>query len=396
MKYKLGEICDFINGGAWSDKEYVNEGLPVLKVTNCKPQGFYLGDINYLPLSLAEKYKKNKLKICDVIIATVGSHPNLIESAAGRTCIVNTLVDGFYLNQNAVCLRTKNKDILDQKYLGYHSKYRLFQHYIQMSGRGAANQMRIPISAIKNYEFDFPEIKIQQKIGAILSSYDDLIENNQKQIKLLEEAAQRLYKEWFVDLRFPGYKTTPIVDGVPEGWEKEFLTNLVDVQYGYAFNGALFNNTGCGMPIVRIRNIPEGQTMDFTTEEASKEYIIHNGDILVGMDGEFHINSWGGEDAYLVQRTCSLRPKFDSMKGYLLQAIVEPIKYFEQTVVGATVAHLGKKHIDTIKIFKAPNALYKPFQIWYKKRQCLINENRLLKQARERLLPKLMSGELEV
>lgn len=396
MKYKLGEICYFINGGAWSDKEYVNEGLPVLKVTNCKTQGFNLADINHLPLSLAKKYEKNKLKICDVIIATVGSHPNLIESAAGRTCIVNTLVDGFYLNQNAVCLRTKDKDILDQKYLGYHSKYRLFQHYIQMSGRGAANQMRIPISAIKNYEFDFPKIEIQQKVGKILSAYDDLIENNQKQIKLLEEAAQRLYKEWFVDLRFPGYETTPIIDGVPEGWEKEFLINLVDVQYGYAFNGSLFNNNGNGMPIVRIRNIPEGITMDFTTEEASKEYIVHNGDILVGMDGEFHINSWGGKDAYLVQRTCCLRPKFNYMKGYLFQAIAEPIKYFEKTVVGATVAHLGKKHIDTIKIFKAPVELYRPFQIWYEKRQSLINQNRLLVEARDRLLPKLMNGELEV
>lgn len=227
MKYKLGEICDFINGGAWSDKEYVNEGLPVLKVTNCKTQGFNLADINHLPLSLAKKYEKNKLKICDVIIATVGSHPNLIESAAGRTYIVNTLVDGFYLNQNAVCLRTKDKDILDQKYLGYHSKYRLFQHYIQMSGRGAANQMRIPISAIKNYEFDFPKIEIQQKVGKILSAYDDLIENNQKQIKLLEEAAQRLYKEWFVDLRFPGYETTPIIDGVPEGWKMGKLEEII-------------------------------------------------------------------------------------------------------------------------------------------------------------------------
>ena len=205
-----------------------------------------------------------------------------------------------------------------------------------------------------------------------------------------------MYKEWFVDLRFPGYETTPIIDGVPKGWEKEFLTNLVDVQYGYAFNGAFFNNTGCGMPIVRIRNIPEGQTMDFTTEEASKEYIIHNGDILVGMDGDFHINTWGGKDAYLVQRTCSLRPKFNYMKGYLLQAIVEPIKYFEKTVVGATVAHLGKKHIDTIKIFKAPVELYRPFQIWYEKRQSLINQNRLLVEARDRLLPKLMNGELEV
>ena len=254
----------------------------------------------------------------------------------------------------------------------------------------------LTLKILNGLEIPCPDIKIQNKTANILSSYDDLIENNQKQIKLLEEAAQRLYKEWFVDLHFPGYETTLIIDGVPEGWEKEFLINLVDVQYGYAFNGSLFNNNGNGMPIVRIRNIPEGITMDFTTEEASKEYIVHNGDILVGMDGEFHINSWGGKDAYLVQRTCCLRPKFNYMKGYLFQAIAEPIKYFEKTVVGATVAHLGKKHIDTIKIFKAPVELYRPFQIWYEKRQSLINQNRLLVETRDRLLPKLMNGELEV
>ena len=76
-------------------------------------------------------------------------------------------------------------------------------------------------------EINIPGLETQHKIADILSSYDDLIENNQKQIKLLEEAAQRLYKEWFVDLHFPGYETTPIIDGVPKGWEKEFLTNLV-------------------------------------------------------------------------------------------------------------------------------------------------------------------------
>ena len=141
MKYQLGDVCDFYNGGAWSDKEYVSSGLPVLKVTNCKSKGFALDDVDYLPLSSAQKYAKNKLKNGDVVIATVGSHPNLVDSAAGRSCIINSIVEGFYLNQNAVCIRTKDSEILDQKYLGYLTKYRLFQHYIQMRGKGAANQI---------------------------------------------------------------------------------------------------------------------------------------------------------------------------------------------------------------------------------------------------------------
>lgn len=396
MNYKLDEVCDFYNGGAWSDKEYVSDGLPVLKVSNCKNKGFQIDNVNYLPVTLKEKYAKNKLRIGDVIIATVGSHPSLIESAAGRSCIVNSLVEGFYLNQNAVCVRTKNLDVLDQRYLGYLCKERNFMHYIQNKGRGAANQMRIAIGAIKEYELDLPDIDIQRRIAHILSAYDDSIENNQKQIKLLEEAAQRLYKEWFVDLRFPGYENCKIVDGIPEKWERKKLVDIVDVQYGYAFDGSKFNSVGKGTPIIRIRNIPDGNTADFTTEEAEEKYVISNGEILVGMDGEFHINSWSGKDAFLVQRTCCFRPRKREMKGWLLRAIYEPIKFYEKTVVGATVSHLGKKHIDSIELLTGPEQLYIPFQNYFELRQKLLNQNIVLAEARDRLLPKLMSGEIEV
>ena len=242
----------------------------------------------------------------------------------------------------------------------------------------------------------FPPKETQDKIANILSKYDDLIENNQKQIKLLEEVAQRLYKKWFIDLRFPDHEDVAIVDGVPEGWKREKLVDIADVQYGFAFDGSLFNSQGKGTPIIRIRNITSGTTNDFTTQEADKQYIVSNGDIVVGMDGEFHINSWCGKTAYLVQRTCKFTPKKELMRGWLLQAIYEPIKFFEKTVVGATVAHLGKKHIDTIELLTGPDDLYMPFNDLFNKRQLLLNQNILLAEARDRLLPKLMNGEIEV
>ena len=254
----------------------------------------------------------------------------------------------------------------------------------------------MPGQKLKEVLIDKPPLDIQIRIGNYLESIDDLIENNQKQIKLLEEAAQRLYKEWFVDLRFPGYENTKIVDGVPEGWKKEKLTDITNVQYGYAFDGSLFNTQRKGMPIIRIRNIPNGTTDDYTTQEADEQYIVLNGDIIVGMDGEFHINSWSGNAAYLVQRTCKIEPKNEVMKGWLLQAIYKPIKFFEKTVVGATVAHLGKKHIDTIELLTGTDNLYVPFKELFDKRQLLLNQNILLAETRDRLLLKLMSGELEV
>ena len=271
----------------------------------------------------------------------------------------------------------------------------VLQRDCQTISQGTA-QDNLSWKKLSTIRFPAPPIETQDKIVEILSTYDALIESNQRQIKLLEEAAQRLYKEWFVDLRFPGYEDVAVVDGMPEGWKKERLADIADVQYGYAFDGSLFNSDGQGMPIIRIRNIPNGTTNDYTTEEASEQYLVANGDIVVGMDGEFHINAWSGDTAYLVQRTCRITPQKETMRGWLLQAIYEPIKYFEKTVVGATVAHLGKKHIDTIELLTGPDDLYIPFQRLFEKRQLLLNQNNILKEARDRLLPKLMSGELEV
>ena len=315
------------------------------------------------------------------------------DGTLGRLAIVGD--ERICINQSVALLRVNN-DILSVPYLYYLLSTPLYQAKM-LADAGGATIKHIYITRVNQLLIPCPSYDEQCRIANILSRYDSLIENYQKQIKLLEEAAQRLYKEWFIDLRFPGHENTKIVDGVPEGWEKKRLVDLVDVQYGYAFDGKLFNNNGEGMPILRIRNIPDGITSDYTTEEAQDCYIVHNGDIVVGMDGIFHINSWSGGDAYLVQRACSFRPKVEEMKGFIFQAIQEPIKFFEKTLVGATVAHLGKKHIDSIELcIPRSMELYGPFTKQYEQRQKLLSQIRLLTEARDRLLPKLMGGEIEV
>lgn len=299
----------------------------------------------------------------------------------------------FNAYQRTYIIESADKEKLDVRYLAYAMNKEL--KLLKTMSAGSTTKF-LKIGMLHGLEISLPDISIQRKIASILGNYDDLIDNNKKQIKLLEEAAQRLYKEWFVDLHFPVYEDVDIVDGVPEGWKKERLVDIANVQYGYAFDGSQFNDSGNGMPIIRIRNIPSGNTSDYTTEDADVKYIISNGEILVGMDGEFHINSWSGDNAYLVQRSCCFRPKKKEMNGWLLWAINEPIKYYEKTVVGATVSHLGKKHIDAIELLTGPEELYIPFQKYFDMRQHLLNQNWLLAEARDRLLPKLMSGEIEV
>jgi len=410
MRYKLGEICDFINGGAWSDKEYVANGLPVLKVTNCKSKGFVIEDIDYLPISSATKYAKNRLQLRDVVIATVGSHPNLVDSAAGRSSIVNSLVQGFYLNQNAVCLRTKDNEILDQGYLGYHTKYRIFQHYIQMRGRGAANQMRIAIGAIKSYEFDFPDVDIQRRIANILATYDNLIENNQKQIKLLEEAAQRLYKEWFVDLRFPGYENVAIVDGVPEGWNETYMETICDSIGGGtpSTKNEDYYHDGEIKWVTPTDITKKNSLILLDTEKKITEKGLHNSSAkmlppyTILMTSRASVGFFGlcGHEVCTNQGFISCVPYKENVRFYLLYNLMNRVDEIKAKASGSTFLEISKKTFRGLTIIipddKTLLEYNKIIHPMIKQMEVLTKMNVDLQDARDCLISKLMNGEIEV
>lgn len=400
-RVKLGELCEFINGGAWSDKEYVSEGIPVLKVTNCKTTGFVLSELNYLPSSSRQKYSQNELQLNDVIIATVGSHPNLVNSAAGRSVIVNSLVVGFFLNQNAVCIRTKNNNILNQLYFGYYSKYYLFQNYIQMRGKGAANQMRIAISAIKDYPMPLLPIENQERIATILSYYDSLIENYQKQIKLLEESAQRLYKEWFIDLRFPGHENTKIVDGVPDGWEKKSIADLGTYLNGFAFKPSDWQERG--KPIIKIKEMGNGISTDTPRnngERVPEKYLIKSGDLLFSWSATLMVIVWTGEEGWLNQHLFKVTPTQGIGREFLLQSISKTIAEFSNLTTGSTMKHIQRNKLEQVFVNTPTSEIMNCYcRIAERQREQILNISSQishLTEARDRLLPKLMNGEIEV
>ncbi len=382
----LSDICELIVDCPHSTAKDEGEGYPLIRTPNIGKGRLILNDVHRVSKEVYDKRNARAIPQDDDLILAR-------EAPAGNVAIVKN-GEKVCLGQRTVLIRPDRNKV----YPDFLAYYILApeQQYELLGTANGATVAHVNIPVIRSLPVTLPDMDVQKKTANILKTYDDLIENNQKQIKLLEEAAQRLYKEWFVDFRFPGYEDTEIVDGVPEGWKRERLIDIADVQYGYPFDGSLFNAQKKGTPIIRIRNIPSGTTEDYTTEDADEQYMVHNGDIVIGMDGEFHINSWCGDDSYLVQRTCCMKPKNSVMKGWLIIAIYEPIKYFEKTVVGATVAHLGKKHIDTITLLTATEELYVPFQRMFERRQLLLNQNRLLREARNRLIPKLMSGELEV
>ena len=389
-KVKLGDLYE-VHNGLSKGRQFFGKGTPFLTFSNVFNNWFLPETFDSL-VQVTEKEKDSySIKAGDVFITrTSETMDELGMSSVALHDYPDATYNGFTKRLRPIT------DLVDPLYIGYYLRSPKFRGKF-MAFSTMTTRASLANDDLLNMEVEVPDKRTQDSIATTLSRYDALIANYQRQIKLLEEAAQRLYKEWFVDLHFPGHENVKVVDGVPEGWEKKKLVDLVDVLYGYAFDGKLFNQKSQGKPIIRIRNIPTGRTEDYTTEDAPTKYVIHNGDILVGMDGEFHINSWSGSDAYLVQRACSFRPKDDMQKGFLFQAIVSPIKFFEKTLVGATVAHLGKKHIDSIEILFSNNPMmYSPFQRYFNLRQKLLNNISLLAESRDRLLPKLMSGEIEL
>lgn len=199
-----------------------------------------------------------------------------------------------------------------------------------------------------------PPLPVQRQIAGILSAYDDLIENCQRRIKILEEMARLLYREWFVHFRYPGHESVPLVDSrlgpIPQGWEVKGIKDIAQVTYGFAFKSKHFNTERIGTPIVRIRDIPKGTAETYTDEEAPDKFHIRDGHILVGMDGDFHMCVWSAGPALQVQRVARFEPT-GAVGNHLLFLVLEkPIHVLNKSIVGTTVAHLGDSHIKEIMV----------------------------------------------
>ena len=412
MIFKLNEVCEFINGGAWSDKEYVESGIPVLKVSNMQSDGFELSSLNYIPETSRSKYQKHLLKKNDLVIATVGSHPSLVNSAAGRTSIISKLVTGYLLNQNALCLRTKDDKLVHQKYLGYLGKTSFFQHFIQQRGRGAANQMRIAIGSIKEFEFDFPDVQIQRCIASILSAYDDLIENNLRRIKLLEELAQRTYEEWFVRFRFPGFETAVFNEetGLPEGWERRKIGDSCIVSGGGTpsrnINEYWENGVHCWYsptdltksPSLYVENSAEKIT-DLGLKKSSARLLSRNS-FMMSSRATIGLFAITDKDFSTNQGFINVTPFENYHKEYLLHNFIGRVDEFKGFSSGATFPEISKSKFKVLDIIWPSEELIKKFnqfiQGFHNQIISLSKQNRLLKESRDILLPRLMSGEIEL
>lgn len=309
------------------------------------------------------------------------------------------------LAANPICTNQGFKSIVcDEKqvvplYLYYYMKANL--DYIKLFGTGATFPEISGKTMGKIKVEIFKSLDVQHRIASILSTYDSLIENNVKRIRLLEKMAENLYKEWFVRFRFPGHENVEMENGLPKGWKMTNLFDVADVTYGFAFKSNKFCDNAELNPVVRIRDIQENHTNTYTDEQCEDKYLIGKNAILIGMDGIFHMCLWNGERAYMNQRVVMLNSKEKGVCNYLLYLAIRPqIKYWEQVISGTTVAHLGDKHLRKVKVLLPEKAILEKANSIISRamdeKNILQHQTSLLARQRDLLLPRLMSGKLEV
>ena len=381
-KVKLGEICERVTSGgtpkANVSSYYNPPTIPWLKTK----------EVNYCRITETENYiseeglKNSSAKLISpnsVIIAMYGQG-----DTAGRIAINKIPL----ATNQACCNLTIDKSKADYEFI-YYQLCTLYDKLVSL--KAGAAQPNLNARIIKNLEIIMPSLPIQYCIANILSRYDSLIENYQKQIKLLEEAAQRLYKEWFVDLRFPGHENTKIVDGVPEGWEEKSISEVFDFKYGKILPTKDFVEDG-PIPVYGASK----QIGRYTKANCFEPKV------LIGSRGNAgFVHRTIEDETYVTNNSFIVEPC--AKYGYLkLPFIFESFKVLDFVAIctGAAQPQLTLNSISSLKyIVPIKDLIVKYCGIttcYFSKIALAYKQIHLLTEARDRLLPRLMNGEFDV
>lgn len=399
--YKLKQLCseivDCVNKTAPTSD--VPTPYKMLRTSDIREGKINLENLNCVTKEVYEKWtRRGKLQKGDVIFTR--------EAPLGEVGLVRE-EKNYFLGQRLVLFRANNK-MCDGRFLMYSLLWHDNKQAIISKGVGSTvAHLRVP--ECENIEIKVPDLDVQHRIADILSAYDDLIENNQKQIKLLEEAARRLYKEWFVDLRFPGHENTKIVDGVPEGWRVASIADICDT-------------VGGGTPSTKIQSYYEkGDILWVTPTDITRNFSLALLDTEKKITPEGLKNSsakmlpaetilmtsrasvgFFGMCKYEVctnQGFISCIPKRENLQMYLLFNLKSRVEEIRQKAGGSTYLEISKTVFRELKIILPKDEVLAEYQKnvhdIFDEIYCRTEMIKNLVDMRNRLLPKLMNGEVE-
>lgn len=396
MKAKLNDVCELIVDCPHSTEPDEGQGYPIIRTPNI--------GVGYLDLSGVQRVSKEAYdrrnaravpRANDLILAR--------EAPAGNVGIIREGMK-VCLGQRTVLIRPDAKEV-NPLFLNYYLNAPVQRHALLSNSNGATvSHVNMPI--IRNLPVELPDLETQKRLANVLSAYDELIENNRKQIKLLEEAAQRLYKEWFVDLKFPGHETTPIHNGLPEGWSKVALAEIASINVRSLCKSSMPGT----ISYIDLSCVSEGNVCSrafFRREDAPgrARRLAKDGSIAWGMvrpaQRSFALIRHPPQDtvlstgfAIIDAETVPFSFLYEELSGSAFTA------YLTGLTNGSTYPAVKPEHFSRYRLIVPNHSLLKRFDdfvlpaldsVFALRRQIAA-----AREARDRLLPKLMSGEIEV
>ena len=388
MKERIGKYYNVISGYAFKSSDLKDSAdIPIIKIGNISNgRNVIFENMQYVDLEFLTIDEKYHIKYGDVLISLTGSHINQPNSMVGRVCR-NYDKQTYLLNQRAGKIFAKENASTD--YIFYALLTKAMKESIVSRAYGAANQVNVSPSAIMSIKWDFPSLPIQQKIASILSAYDRLIENNTRRIRLLEQMAESLYKEWFVRFRFPGHENVEMVNGLPKGWKLKHYVDELDIRYGKGLATELLQKEG--FPVFGSN----GQIGFY------KSYMYEDPQILISCRGASSgiVNislpkSYITSNSLVCERTEKTESLYEYLKYYFLN------NNLVQYQTGSAQPQITISNIGKLKLLIPEVNVQRNFSEKIKGIDLEIynlqQQNQLLTRQRDLLLPRLMSGKLEV
>lgn len=385
----LEDVCELIADCPHTTAPDEGKGYPLIRTPNVGKGRLLLEGVHRVSKDIYDKRNMRAIPQKDDIIFAR-------EAPAGNAALIREGQE-VCLGQRTVLIRPDCEKVFPE-YLVY---YLLApeQQYKLLGTANGATVAHVNLPVIRKMPIELPDIDVQQKIAGYISIYDDLIENNQRQIKLLEEAAQRLYKEWFVDLRFPGYEDCKIVDGVPVEWEKNKLDEIADVIMGQSPKSEFYNKEHKGLPFHQGVGSYGARFVQDDTYSTSFTKVAEANSILFSVRapvGRLNIT----KNKIVIGRGIAAINSKSGFQSYLFYALKE--RFFKDDILGngAIFASISKNELLN-QVFVIPDekimaAYEKIATALDKKIEVVDMQLQQLVEARDRLLPKLMNGEIEV
>lgn len=387
----LREICDLVNYGYTASANPEPIGPKFLRITDIVPSRIDWSAVPHCEIS-EKNLSKYLLKKNDIVIARTGA-------TTGYAKIIRADYQAVFASY-LVRIRVNPK--YDSRYVGFVIESDEYKRFIQLNIGGAA-QPQANAQVLTSFPIPLPPIPTQRKIAAILSAYDDLIENNTRRIKILEDMAQTLYREWFVHFRFPGHADVPMVESplgpIPEGWQVKQLGEMCDVLMGQSPKSEFYNETGEGLPFHQgVTDFGERFPTDRVYCTVQKR-IAQAGDILLSVRAPVGRINIANRKIVIGRGLSAIRSKSGN-QAFTLQQLKDRFQEEDTMGSGTIFNAITKADLLGVQLLKPTQSIVAKFEEVVEPISLelanLTMKIQNLRQTRDLLLPKLISGEIDV